>query len=295
MTQTQTASDADLAAARAICQKHHDSNGLAMRFGAVKQQKACGQQSQGCFGSMESTLGHLGQCSHFYIPFHGDGCALSFKGLVDLPTYYEEMKAYPRDWNKFEGTERSMHWVKFLLSDQSPWKSLLPFLAETDAEYCNNAGFIFKDLDKLPRKLIYNFAMAVRFPWELAKPYAHWLLLLQEGLSAPLALYIANNFELSADPKRRAKDLKGPWDVIYPWSFLESSTLEAAGRFVLCQPNPNVDKALSPNVVPLWCTVPYTAKALKLVDELADDNQLSLDTIVKAVNLAVAEQQATWK
>lgn len=287
---------------KTICQEHHDAKELAMRYGAVTAEgKQTNKYSSGCYGSITGYFVNDKKTHPFvYVPYHGDGCALSMEALCDLKTYNKEMAAYPRDWNKFEGNERSMIWTEFLLGDHSPWAALLPFLAEKDKEYCNTAGFIFQDLKKSPNKLFYNFLMAVRFPWELAKTYAHWLLL-REKMDDRLALYIANNFELrqSVDKVKGATGLEeGPWDIIYPWSYLESTTLEAAGRFVRCKPGTLSDsESLSnPNVAALWTTKGKPQdNAWKLAEELSKNEKLTLTEIVVAVETCIAEQEAAWE
>lgn len=294
-----------LQAAKGICQKHHDALELCMRFGAVTKTGAQQMKySGGCYGSIVHMFLESRHNPYVYVPYHGDGCVLSLKALCDLPAYNKEMADYPRDWNKFEGTERSMIWTKYLLSDHSQWRDLTPFLAEADAEYCNTAGFIFHNCEKMPTKLFYNFLMAIRLPWELSKVYAHWLLL-REKLDDRLALFIASNFELrqsipaiGEEPAvTGATSLEtGPWDIIYPWSYLENTTLEAAGRFIRCAPGTlSTTEALSPNVSPLWATPKATEMAWDVAEKLNKNEKLTLPEIVTAVEGCVSEQEKLWK
>src|SRR5690606_35751379 len=85
-------------------------------------------------------------------------------------------KEYAREWLQVEGTERSLEWYRFLLSDESPWKDIFPFVLEMSPEYVNrnDGALIFHKLSEMPLRLWYNFLMAERFPWELPLQFSQW-------------------------------------------------------------------------------------------------------------------------
>lgn len=275
--------------AKTYIQNFHDELSMGMRWGSVRENGRIQKQQGGCFASsggvLDSALSH--NWPGTFLVFHGDGTDIPLAGLANHKLYNKLMSENPRPWNKFEGTPRSKRWVSFLLSENSPWKALHPFLAETDEDYINNGGFIFK-ARSIPRKLWYNFAMAIRFPWEQSLAFSTFLYLLDEGLEQNLACFIANSFFLSEG----ATSLQGPWTIQYPMSYLETMTLEAAGRFILSKPGTLDPREYDqPNCKPLWSCKPdnipgYEAQA----EVLSTRTDLMLPEIIAVVNAAVAAQ-----
>lgn len=270
--------------AKAYVQEHHDNKtALAMRGGYFSETSK-EMFSGGCYAGI---TGSLSSAKHYkgvaYLVFHGAGAPISFDGIRDNGIFNQELAAHKHPWNHFVGTEATKEWITFLLSDESPWRDLLPYLLVKDVDYINNAGFIFDPA--APVKLFYNFAMAIRFPWELPRQFALWRIL-KETMAPAMALYISNNFEL----KSSATDTTGPWEIVYPWSFLEESDTKAVGRFVLGKPA-NINGANSPNVHPLWDT--ECPKAAMMFEVLLGDHQLKLTTIVDALNTCIESQRST--
>jgi hypothetical protein len=253
------------------------------RAGVINNNGVFVDRSGGCLAQLSTALYELKTFPFAFSVCHGDGAPLSFEALYDSAQFNKELAAFTQPFNKLVPTERSREWVAFLLSPESPWRDMHPFIAEKDVDFCNNYGFIYSP--GTPVKLAYNFGMAVRFAWELPRQFALWLEL-RKDMYAPKALYIATNFELA----KEARTLEGPYDIMYPWSFLESSEAPAAGRFILGMPA-NIDKETSPNVLPLW-NVDGTAhaEASKIYQRWIEADKLilsdlshDLDTIVGLV------------
>ena len=145
----------------------------------------------------------------------------------------------------------------------------------------------------MPKKLIYNLTMSMRFPWEMTKQYELFLQLRNHGVEANTALYVALNFELSPT----AESVIGPFTVIYPMSALEATDLSAAGRFICARPGTlRSDEELSnPNVFPLWNTEKDKEQSAAALDKLlANDGKLSLEEILSTVSECVERQKGMW-
>jgi hypothetical protein len=271
----------------------HDEIALAMRYGYYSEDGRNTEHREGCFNGLGNILSYANPNHPFefiYTAFHGDGAPMTFDTIRSNKTFNEAMLAHTQPWNKFVGTDRSRRWVDFLLSDISPWRALYGNIAEKDPAYINNAGFIFQDHPTLPTKLAYNFAMASRFPWEMTRNYELFLRLWDDGMDPCIALYIAVNFMLLPT----AEDLNGPYEVIYPWSFLEATNLTAVGRFVLGKPNDvSPFKSVQPNVFPLWNTETKEIKEThdKFFADLLADKNLRLPTIVGIIHDCLEQQR----
>lgn len=262
--------------------KLHNELVSAQRYGwNDKDGEELGKNHTGCYGGVYPTyLRPVGGAyknvgAFFWTCFHGDGMVYDIKDLTDPKVKQDTQLAYTRPWNKFEGTERSLKWIKFLMSENSPWKALHPFIVEKDQDFINNSGFIFSDVEALPTKLWYNFLMAVRYPWEQPESYAIWLKLLEGKETPQLSLFVANHFW----PKKGAKSWEGPWECVYPWSFLEGLAVQEVKKFATLSPGDlrsNTDA--SPNVVPLWGAQGPSDLGMKFVT-LDAKNELTLDTI----------------
>ena len=283
----------DLAIMKASVQKHHDDKGkLPMRWGTfsgIDIQMRHG----GCFAGFSGALSK--SYSHSAVIFHGDGAALGWDAIKDNTAFAEAMKNYTRPANAFEGTERSKLWVHYLMGPKSPWRALHPYIVEKDVDFINNAGFIFDNKkDKgLPTKLTYNFALAIRYPWELPRNYSLWLMLLEKGIEPTLALFLTNFIA----PKPEAKDIDGPYEVVYPWSFLESARLDCARRFILGEPKTLAtsegsqygDEDGNNNVFSLWRQKNKTCDSL--FKDMCSEKDMSLEQAIKYVEQAVAAEQ----
>lgn len=269
---------------------HDDKTMLAMRFGAVVGNQV-NKTSGGCFYGITGYLSSSAQHPYIYAAFHGDGAEMSFDALRNNSVFNQKMIAHQIPWNQFTGTARSKRWVEYLLSETSPWAALHPYMPEKDPDYINNAGFIFTG-DGLPHKLAYNFVMAIRYPWEMTRNYELMLRLIDDAKLEPnVACFISMNYTLSD----KAKDLDGPYDVIYPWSFLENTNLEAAGRFILGRPGTlsSTEPSTNPNVVPLWSMTKadVVSHATKIYNAFCDDTNLTLGKIVSGINECVELQR----
>jgi hypothetical protein len=278
--------DVNLDALKDTAKKHHDARGInPMRWGywSGGAKTATG----GCFYGVQHTV-DSGYPAIFTV-FHGDGPDFDFEALTSEKKRNEITMNTSREWDQFEGTERSRIWVDFLLSETSPWNALLPHLVEKDPDFCNTVGFVWGDTTLIPKKLWYNFTMATRFPWELAQNYSTFLLIRDIVKNDNLALYIASNFVLCEG----AKTLEGPWTIVYPWSFLEYVSLEAAGRFIKAKPAClSETTGCSPNVANLWSSAIGDYEAL--TNALADRKDLTLAEIISTVTDCVTKQEACW-
>lgn len=264
--------------AKTSVKKIHDATGNPQRWGRVDTDGSVSTQSGGCFYSFRDTVQHSYEYLYPYIfsAFHGDGAILSFDALRNDATFNKEMMAHTQPFDKFIGTERTEKWLSFLLSGASPWRHLMPFI-ETGPSFVNDAGFVYSTPAKAPAKLLYNFVMGYRFPWEMPRGFGHWLLL-QEKIDPAMALYVALNFSLCPE----AESIDGPYDVIYPWSCLEETMLEAAARFILARPGTvNHGEETHPNVEPLWqVTGTLAEKARKGYDAMMAKDTLLLPDIL---------------
>jgi hypothetical protein len=274
-----------LAAARvALKDWHDDTKSNVQRWGGVGEHGVT-PMSSGCYAGLEPRA--FPKSEYMYLIFHGDGVDLSIPELSDFEAQNEKVGANPRAYNQFEGTERSLKWVKFLLSNQSPWRFLHDFMAIKDANEINHTGWLFERLVQLPPALLYNFAMAQRMLWENSPCASHWYHLVDKGVDPAGALFIASNFTLSPG----AKSIDGPYSVYYPWSFLEGGTLDCAKRFITGAPKlTEPGGRATPNVLPLWQCSDY-AKWISKTNELATRSNLSLDEILDIVALAVDTQE----
>jgi hypothetical protein len=274
-----------LALLTAELQKCHDTPGMSMRWGGIHDGKAY-SGGGGCFAGVTDMFE---QTLPFFVAFHGDGLELSFEETVSQDAFNKAKLSSKKDWNAYVGTNRSRVWLEFLLSDISPWSALHPYIVTKDPEVINTSGFIFDDVSNIPRKLFYNFLMAARFPWELPQQFSTWLML-KDVMDPRQAAYISNCFVLTSE----AKSIDGPWEIEYPWSFLEGVALESVYRFLESLPGDLQGRGglCSPNVFPLWAVTgkagaePFESRT----NELAQD-VLSLDQIVTAVRWAYTEQQ----
>lgn len=271
--------------------EHHDSTRSPMRWGWYDTKPHT--SSGGCFAGSANTIKLVNEkkLPYFFSIFHGDGAPLSFLALKDNKKFQEEMRSYTKPFNKFVGTERTKEWITFLLSDASPWKLLRPYLAESDVDFINAGGFIFDGTKGLPAKLLYNFVMAYRLPWEVPRAFGHWWEL-RKQMHPALALYIAMNFNLSA----QAEDFNGPYDIIYPWSPLENTRYEAVGRFIDGLPKTlKMDEpATPPNVVPLWCTEDKNNIHDRYFQQFTETDKLMLWEIVDALNECAVSQRKAY-
>jgi hypothetical protein len=224
-----------------------------------------------------------------YAVFHGDGPEITFEEMVDTKKYNQKMTEYSRPWNKFEGTDRSKIWLSFLLGETSPWKDIRPYIIDDDLDWVNNAGVIFKT-DGLPKKLWYNFIMALRYPNEQAMQYSLMLLLIEHGIEANLSCYISNHFYLQPGAKSLTE---GPWSICYPMTYMEGLTLGTAARFILSKPA-NIHETYTPCCEELW-NIGNTEAEIAAEDvaaKLANNELLTLDEILNAVNSCVETQKA---
>lgn len=272
-------------------QKHHDELCQSQRWGGLNGNgEVTWRDSQGCYGQLHYSESRVPSFSLMYFVFHGSGPELTMEELLDAEKCIQKIAASPRAWNEFQGTEKTQRWVDYLLSQKSPWRALLPFLVDPRSSAINNSGWIFKDLVTIPQKLLYNFLMAQRFPWEQCEQFATWLFLCDHGVEPTQALFISCNFTLR---KGVAKDLSGPWDVMYPWSFLEGCTLDGAGRFIKGVPG-NPSGSMAPNVFALWQTTSFEAECMQQVNAMSEQTELSLAEIIVAVEEAVDKQSKVW-
>lgn len=284
-----------LAICKTACSSlHNDPDLEPMRLVSIGSDGTQTIETAGCYGFLthHGTRTAPSATLAYCFPFQGDGCAYSFQGLTNADQKQQETIKGRRDKFKFVGTERSLIWVNYLLSNKSPWKALLPYMLLTDAEFINNSGFMFHSPKDLPSKLLYNFLMAIRFPWEMEEAYSTWLIL-REQMDDTLALFIASNFEL----QRGAESLDGPWELYYPYSFLEQCSLDAANNFISQTPNTLLaDCKFTPNVRELWSvsltTNPMGISFTKHIESiLSQDKTLSLKTIEESIARCVGQQQ----
>jgi hypothetical protein len=206
---------------------HDDVEANSQRWGFIYQKgpKAVHRAySGGCYMdlSIDTTAAYT------YLVFHGDGPEFNLPALADFSKQTDIMGEYTRPYTKFEGTPRSLEWVKFLLSDASPWRALL----------------------------------------------------VKHGIEPAKALFIACNFMVSKP------DIQGPYDVYYPWSFLEGGGLDCAKHFITGTPRSlSTIEHTTPNVLPLWQCADYD-ELLSETKALADRDGLTLDEVVSIVDKA---------
>ncbi len=269
----------------------HDRLAQGMRWGAyhttpVMALKPLQEGESGCFAGAASSLECLGNTGWLFACFQGDGVELGIDELVSIEKYNEKVKACTRPWNKFEGTERSLRWVQYLMSPRSPWSALHPFIVEKDVNWINNAGFVF-DVAGMPKKLWYNFLMAIRYPWEQYAAYSTFLHLCDAGIEHNLSCFVSSLFYLYPGPETDFH--KGPWQIQYPMSFLEGLTLEAAGRFILSAPD-HISGSTSPNCAPLWTCEHDKERCFDLSMSVCNKN-MSLQEVLDLVSSCVETQK----
>lgn len=264
---------------KALCQSHHGATLAPQRWGfADASGRQIRKQAGGCYGDFMGLEG-----TYMWAVFHGDGPVFTLEDLSSQKKKMKTLAKQVRPLFQFEGTERSLRWVQFLMSDCSPWKELHKYMIiEAFPEYVNNAGFIFTNLDKIPRKLLYNFLMAIRMPWELPESYALFLEL-SKTMEPALALYLSSHFWL----KEGATSFNGPYTIVYPWSFLEGLDVSQAKSFITLSPKTlNVDAPVRPNIEPLWGTQGPSELVTKLL-ELSEGNKLTLDIMVSEIKALI--------
>lgn len=273
-------------------QTYHDNkNALPMRW-VLERTGYYGNHNGGCFHGFGDILQDT--CfSSVGLVFHGDGAQISWDGLTNPVVFNKELQQHDQPFSVMKGTDRTKEWVKFLLSNQSPWKKLLPYLRNNNVEYINNAGFIFDPPHTLPSKLIYNFAMGMRFPWEMPKAFALWLLLRPVVKDDGLAFYIASHFELADN----AGSIQGPYNIVYPWSCLEETGYETIGRFLAGEPAAMKAKTApsNPNVHALWSIShpKVLSEAKHVLNKFTETDPLFLDTIRRSLD-RLRDQQERW-
>lgn len=274
----------------------HDTTAmLGMRWGWMNPEGKWADTHSGCFMSIPDYFtGYVGKTNQVVVvPFHGDGAEISFEGLKNEDTFNKEMMAFDVPHLKFTGTPRSEAWVKYLMSSASPWSAVVPFIASQEPAFINNAGFVFKTPDEVPLKLTYNFLMAIRYAWEMPRNFTLFTKL-AELMEPNRALFLSNFVTLNKD----AKSIDGPYDAIYPWSFLESARLTEAGRFILAKPATVLPREnVRPNVFPLWQTTASKAeddKAFAEFLELSDAGKLGLEEASGIVEGCVKRQSKAW-
>ncbi len=89
--------------------------------------------------------------------------------------------------------EFSRRWVDFLVGPLSPWRCILDRLVSTP-EYCDASGFLFRDAQDIPYRLIYTFCQATRFAWEHPKKFRRWLDCCSEGIDPRMAVLLAAGY-----------------------------------------------------------------------------------------------------
>jgi hypothetical protein len=240
--------------------------------------------SSGCYASLR--LYDYQEAAFVYVVFQGDGTHFTIEELTDFEKQNEKVGAITRGYNQFEGTDRSLKWVQFLLSPQSPWRALHPYLASKSADEINKSGWIFENIPQIPTKLFYNFCMAQRFLWENSPAASHWFHLVDAGVAPEKALFIASNFVLSPG----ATSIDGPYSVYYPWSFLEGGDMDCCRKFVTGEPTITSGTQNTPNVLPLWQCKDHPKWRIK-TNELATNFNLSLQQVVLEVDVAVQTQE----
>lgn len=247
-----------------------------------------GYFANGCFAALSSCI----RGYDFIIAYTGDGVDLSVVDLIDQKKSEQRFRDTKLVFNTLTPTARSLRWVDFLLSDNSPWKALHPFLLDKDPAFCNEVGFAFGNAkEKMPVKLAFNFAMATRFPWEMPAAYSLFLALLDEGIEPNQACFIANNFVL----REGATGLNGYYEIVYPWSFLESLSFEAAGAFCLSRPLDLASrKKTHPNCDPLWVVQETKDKWFQKSNAMADE-LLELPRILEVLQEAIEDQRPYLK
>lgn len=242
----------------------------------------------GCINSFRGN--YSGYHGDKYMVFQGDGPVLPFSALIDPREYTKVIAENKRGLLEFKGTQRSLEWVKLLMSEGSPWHDMTQTLLETDPEYINNAGWLFNVGHKnYHSELCYNFAMAQRFPWEC--PVAFNTFLMLKGGEFAMDLFITHNFQL----KQGAKNIDGPWEMIYPWSDLEGGNqdLSCAGRYIAGKPWLGTTETRS-NVLRLWQTTPSKQDSDDFIN-LRDNPNLMLSEIYQTLTAAVDRQSKLWK
>lgn len=272
----------DLSKLREKMQNHHDAVNIGpMRWGDENQ-----VYTGGCFYAVQNCIASTAVKMPMFTVFHGDGLRLSPKALSDRPTYYKELRESKFAFNKYIGTDRSLAWVNFLLSEESPWRALHPWIInKDDPEEINRSGFIYKR-EGIPRKLSYNFIMATRYLWECPLNATLFNLFVEEAKMRPAAALFLSMFFVLKDKAT----LEGPYSPIYPWSCLEGGSFNTAGRFVLGRPATlDSQEQCSPNVFPLWQTDVKDIDYMARLQELSKKD-LSIFDIVAELEKSIHEQ-----
>jgi hypothetical protein len=252
---------------RDVVRAHHDLRTHGCRAGRATENGTISPFESGCFNGVTSTMKNQASGGIYpYVIFNGDGPDYPFEILHDRHAKNAILRERRVSWNEFVGTQRSLKWVEYLLCGASPWWKLSQYFHTRDAEYINQAGFIFEANSggQLPTKLLYNFCMAMRFCWDQPSEFAAWLALCKHGLPYSDALFIAMNFTPKSDR------IEGLWEIMWPWNFLEDGGIECVYRFTQGLPATlEAGSAIphNPNIQPLWAVGKPDAKWIKKMTE----------------------------
>jgi len=118
-----------------------------------------------------------------------------FMFVLGVPYTAEGLKNIYGKGNTFKDQDLSL-WTKWLLSEDSPWKALHPYLdSRVDVPFSTKYGFLFKDVNRVPGRLLHHFGQAVRFPREHPRHYNNFMKFVSEGVHPTMAAAMALYFQ----------------------------------------------------------------------------------------------------
>lgn len=172
----------------------------------------------------------------------GSGKGDRFRRATEADLYCN--KTYPfvqADGGQYN--EVSLQWLTAILDPEGPFKTLLPFMAETDPQKVQNRKcFIFPDVSSIPARLTWCFAIASRLGFANARVLWRYLHLREKGLDNRTAILVASGFEHEIkNGEVTSRIIKS-----YTGGFLGVDTTAYAGRFLTSSPVEDKPYKLSP-------------------------------------------------
>jgi hypothetical protein len=174
-------------------------------------------------GDVPSNVKNLG----FYSVYNGSSIKDIKKPHGGVELAYGRVKQR----KKYTGDEYSLDWLEWLLSADSPYRDVFPNMVPLSNTTINDSGFLFTGIRNMPVKLLYNFLIASRQPYEHPEVYRIYRMLVSQGVSKNKAAFIGNGFTYS-DLTKRFEQQSCDGHQIF-----SGATLGLYARFVNCLPH----------------------------------------------------------
>jgi hypothetical protein len=128
----------------------------------------------------------------FFFFMRYNGCGVDAEGK--LTTKHRDQQQQDNAPALKHYNEFSCRWVDFLIGPLSPWRCIMNRLV-SPPEFCYETGFLFKDAESIPYRLIYTFCQATRFAWEHPGKYKKWMDYVDSGIDPRMAVLLAVGFK----------------------------------------------------------------------------------------------------